>query len=134
MADLGLEEGAYARVTNIMSRPERNGTCVRVGKRLRPEAEDERWETRDEFTWVEASYRRTNLEVLTLSDLAKAMYRLLTTQFVSSVNSSNDLIYHLIAHDNHIPLLHLAQLDVTMGSATSSDAIVLSLHEVRLPP
>ena len=110
-----LAEKRLARVCGIASMPERNGTLVKVGKRLHAETEQERWETWDDFTWVEAAYKRANLQVLPpLSTLAQALYRLLTTSFLTSRVSSNDLLYHLIAHENQISLLHLVAADKTL--------------------
>ena len=106
-----LVEGRMARVHSIQSKPELNGACVRLGKRINPETENERWETTDEFTWLEASVKRANLNVLPpMSALAQELYKLLTTSFLKSSGTSNDLIYHLISHHNEIPLLHLALL------------------------
>jgi hypothetical protein len=107
MSDAFLE-GSLARVVNLQSRPERNGTCVRLGKRTRASTDQERWETRDDFTFAESALRPTNLEVLKMQPRAQSMYRLLTTSFLVSAGSSNDLVYHLLSHSHELPLLYLA--------------------------
>lgn len=118
-----LEEQRLVRVSEIRSRPERNGTCVKLGKRLLQKNE-ERWETYDEFTGVEASYKRANLQVLEpLSKLAQETYKLLTTQFIKSSVTSSDLSSHLISHGNQISLLYLA-LVMNKGVAKNLPASV----------
>ena len=93
MASDGLLDGMHAVVHGVSSRPERNGTCVRVGKRVRAQTDEERLETTDEFTGVEAAYRPTNLRAAPpLSPLANNLWRLCTTPFLVSIASSNDLI------------------------------------------
>ena len=106
-----LSEEVLARVHGIASRPELNGTCVKLGKRTHADMNNERWESRDEFTGAEAQYRPSNLSPLPpMQPLACNLYKILATPFLVSCGSSNDLIYHVLSHDHKIPLMHLSLL------------------------
>ena len=106
-----LADNSLARVHGIATKPERNGKIVKLGKRLHAEiADKERWESFDEFTCEEAAYRPINLmPVPALSPLAAEVYKLLTTPFLVTHNTSNDLVYHVLAHNNEVSLMHLSR-------------------------
>lgn len=101
MADLMLQEGRFAIIQSLQSRPELNGTVVILGTFLQA---SDRWETRGyRDSDREMALRPANLRPfpsLEHGSLARQLFH-----YLESSESSPHTRWHLEAHGNELPLL-----------------------------